>query len=73
MHRVEVYVHGVVHAVIAIADVLLMPFGFLPTMFCDEGVFHTVAYILRQTRLRPSKDYLEGFIVRRCYVVLAAT
>ena len=43
-------------------------------VFCGEAVLQTVADILRQTRLRTSKGYLEGFIVQRSYcVVLVAT
>ena len=43
-------------------------------VFCCEGVLHTVADILCQTRLRISMVCLEGFTMRRSYyVVLVAT
>ena len=37
------------------------------------AVLHTVTDILRQARLRPSKEYLEGFVMRRSYVILVTT
>ena len=40
-------------------------------VFCDEGVFHTVAGILSQTHLRrTSIACLEGFTLRRFYHIV---